>query len=70
MPGETSRGLSMTQMLNPEETTNFKELLIANMIEIQAIAQLLIEKGIFSEVEYLNKLKLVNAEYQDRARDN
>jgi hypothetical protein len=60
----------MAEPLNPDETVDFEELLIANMVELQTIAQLLIEKGIFSEPEYLNKLKLVNAEYQDRTRDH
>ncbi len=36
----------MAQQLSPEELASFKELLISDIIEIQTIAQLLIEKGI------------------------
>ena len=36
----------MAEPLDPRETVCFKELLIANMIEVQALAQLLMEKGI------------------------
>jgi len=36
------------------------------MIEIQAIAQLLIEKGIFSQAEYFTKLKQVQVEYESK----
>ena len=36
----------MAQQLSPEELASFKELLISDIIEIQKIAQLLIEKGI------------------------
>jgi len=34
------------------------------MIEIQALAQLLMEKGIITQFEYAEKLKHVQAEYQ------
>ena len=40
------KGKSMAQQPSPEELASFKELLISDMIEIQTIAQLLIEKGI------------------------
>jgi hypothetical protein len=36
----------MAQALDPRETVSFKELLISNMIEIQPLAQLIMEKGI------------------------
>lgn len=53
----------MAKQLSPEELTSFKELLISGMIEIQAIAQLLLEKGIITQREYDVKLKQVQAEY-------
>lgn len=53
----------MAQQLNPEELASFKELLISDMIEIQTVAQLLIEKGIITQREYGVKLKQVQAEY-------
>ena len=53
----------MAQQLSPEELASFKELLISGMIEIQTIAQLLIEKGILTQGEYDAKLKQVQTEY-------
>lgn len=56
----------MAEALDPRETVSFKELLISNMIEIQALAQLMVEKGIITEQEYFSNLKQVQAEYQSR----
>ena len=35
----------MTERLDAKETVSFKELLISNMIEIQALAQILMATG-------------------------
>jgi len=35
----------MAQKLDPKELVTFKELLMANSIQVDALAQLLIEKG-------------------------
>ncbi|MBW2083806.1 MAG: hypothetical protein JRI39_12160 [Deltaproteobacteria bacterium] len=43
------------------------EQLMAQMIQIDAVSQLLIEKGIFSKAEFFTKLKQVQAEYQKKA---
>jgi len=56
----------MAERLDPGEVTDFKELLMANAIQVDAIAQLLIEKGIITEQEFFSKLKQVQAEYQKR----
>ena len=55
-------------MADEEETVSFKEVLVANMIEIQALAQLLMEKGVIGEQEYFAKLKQVQMEYQTKSR--
>jgi hypothetical protein len=39
----------MAQKLDDKELVSFKELLMANSIQVDALAQLLIEKGIISE---------------------
>ena len=39
---------------------------MARMIQIDAISQLLIEKGIITEEEFFSKLKQVQAEYQSK----
>jgi hypothetical protein len=58
----------MPEKLDPQQTIDFKELLIAEMIEIDTITQLLIEKGIITQQEYLSKLKHVQHEYEKRRR--
>ena len=58
----------MAEQLDPKELVSFKELLTANMIELDTVTQLLIEKGIITKQEFFTKLKLVQAEYQSRER--
>ena len=54
----------MAEKLDPQQTVDFEELLIAVMIETQALAELMFEKGIITQDEYVAKLKQVQAEYQ------
>ena len=56
----------MARKLDEKEVVSFKELLIANSIQLDALCQLLIEKGLITEQEFLAKLKKVPAEYQSR----
>jgi hypothetical protein len=56
----------LSEKLDPKETVSFKELLISNMIEIQAMAELLMEKGIITQEEYFTKLKAVQVQYEKR----
>jgi hypothetical protein len=53
----------MEQQLDLKELASFKELLIANTIQIDTICRLLIEKGIFTDEELYSKLKEIQAEY-------
>ena len=59
----------MAEKLDQSELVSFKELLIANSIQIDAIAQLLIEKGIFTKDECFNMLKQVQMDYQRRGNN-
>lgn len=54
----------MAEKLDPSELVSFKELLIANSIQVDALAQLLIEEGIISKEKFFAKLKEVQAQYQ------
>ena len=54
----------MAQKLDDSELVTFKELLMANSIQIDALAQLFIEKGFITKEEFFDKLKQVQAEYQ------
>ena len=49
-----------------EKTFALKEMLMANSIQCDALAQLLIEKGIFTVEDFYSKLKKVMDEYQER----
>ena len=58
----------MAQRLESDELVSFKELLMANTIQVDTAVQLLIEKGFFTEAEYFSKLKQVQAQYQRRGQ--
>ena len=55
-----------TEKLNSGELVSYKELLMANVIQLDAVTQLLIEKGLITEEEFYAKLKLVQAEYASK----
>ena len=57
----------MAEKLDPNELVSFKELIMANSMQVDAMAQLLIEKGFFTKDEIFDKLKHVQMEYQDQA---
>jgi len=54
----------MARKLEDNEIVDFKELLIANSIQTDALVQLLIEEGIISEQKFFTKFKQVQAQYQ------
>jgi hypothetical protein len=56
----------MAKSLPKKDLVSFKELLLANSIQVDALAQLLIEEGLISEQKFIAKLKQVKTEYQKR----
>ena len=54
----------MAEKLDPKEIVSFKELLMANSMQVDTVAQLLIEKGFFTKGEFFAKLKQVQSEYK------
>jgi len=46
-----------------------KELLIANSIQVDALAQLIIKKGFITNEEFLKMLKEVQTEYKSKRND-
>ena len=54
----------MAEKLDSNELVSFKELLMANSIQVDALAQLLIEKGFFTKEEFFAMLKRVQMEYK------
>jgi hypothetical protein len=51
----------MAQPLDPNEVVTFKEFLMANSIQVDALVQLLIGEGLISEQRFFQKLKQVPA---------
>ena len=58
----------MAEKLDPSELVDFEELLISNSVQIDAVTQLLIEKGIFTKEEFFDMLKQVQMAY--KSKDN
>jgi hypothetical protein len=56
----------MAEKLDEKELVTFKEMLMANSIEVDALCQLLIEKGIITEEEFWRKLKKLKGEYEKK----
>ncbi len=59
----------MAQKLDDSELVTFKELLMANSMEVDSVTNLLIQLGIFTEQEFYLKLKAVQLEYQSKTDD-
>jgi hypothetical protein len=59
----------MAQKLDDSEIVSFKELLMANSMQVDALAQLMIRKGFITKEEFFDMLKEVQAEYQSRQND-
>ena len=53
----------MAQKLDDSEMVSFKELLMANSIQVDAAVQLMIRKGYFTKDEFFEMLKEIHAEY-------
>jgi hypothetical protein len=56
----------MGKTANKSDLVSFRELLVANSIQVDTLTQLLIEEGLISEQKFFAKLKKVQAEYQRR----
>jgi hypothetical protein len=47
----------MAQRLESSELVNFKELLMANSMQVDALTQLLIDEGLITKEKFFAKLK-------------
>ncbi len=56
----------MAQKLDDKDLVHPQEFMMANAIQLDAVTQLLIEKGVISEEEFFTKLKQVQAEHEKR----
>ena len=60
----------MTERLDPEETTDAEELLVTMVYTESAIIRLLQRKGILTEQEVLDEIKLVRAEQEKQGTEH
>ena len=58
----------MAQKLDDSELVTFKELLMANSIQVDALAQLLIEEEIITKEKFFTKLKQLQTQYQSKGQ--
>ena len=58
----------MGEKLDDKELVSFKEMILVNSIRVNALAQLLIEKGLITENEFYWKLKDVQTEYESKGK--
>ena len=56
----------MAKKLDPAEIVPFKELLMANSIQIDTLCQLLVEKELITQQEFFTKLKQIQTDYQNK----
>ena len=56
----------MAEQLDPNELVDFRELLVANSIQVDTLVMLMIDKGFFTKDEYFTKLKEVQMEYKSK----
>ena len=59
-----NNGMLVTESGSTNELATIQDLLMANSMQLDAIAQLLIEKGIFSKDDLFDMLKRIQKEYQ------
>jgi len=56
----------MTDKVSGKEVVELQELLMSQLIQLDAVTQLLIEKGLITEQEFIAKLKEVQGDYQKK----
>jgi len=56
----------MAEKLDTSKLVDFEELLISNTIQLDTMYQLLIDKSLFTEAEFLTKMKQVQKTYASK----
>ena len=56
----------MAKPLDQKEIVTVQELAVSNMLEIEALRQLLFEKGIISEEEFIDRFKKLDKEMKKK----
>jgi hypothetical protein len=55
-------GGSMATSIDPKQVVSFEELLLAQVVQQEALSRLLIEKGVFTKEQFLEMEKMVDRE--------
>ena len=58
----------MPHHLDSKEIVKFRELVMANTIQVDTLYQLMLQKGYFTESEFLLKMKEVQMDYEKGPR--
>ena len=56
----------MATPLDPKQVVSFEELLMSQVVQQEALTRLLVEKGIFTEEEFLEMWRVVNLEMKKK----
>jgi hypothetical protein len=59
----------MAQQPDQSDLVLMEELIVSNTIQLDTMHQLMIEKGYFTEAEFLLKMKEVQKDYEGNAND-
>jgi hypothetical protein len=57
----------VAEKLDPKETVSFEELLLSNVLQQEAMVNLLVRKGIFAKGEILEEIKRLKTELEKKA---
>ena len=60
------RRSKMAKPLDPKEIVTIQEIAISNMLEIEALRQLLFEKGIITEEEFISRFRKLDKEMRKK----
>jgi hypothetical protein len=63
---EPELGGTMAEPLDPNEVVTINEIAITNMVEIEALIELLEEKGVITKEELMEKCKRVKGKMRGR----
>jgi len=58
----------MAKEFDEKQIATFEELLMVNVIQLDTVTQLLVEKGVFTEEEFFSKLKKVQYAWESKKR--
>ena len=54
--------------LDSKQIVSFEELLMSQVVQQEALTRLLVEKGIFTKEEFLEKIKLIDQERKRKTK--